>query len=68
MPVTTSTVVFEVPNGPTIRLRVRPDGRALVVIDDGRRQIALPPSHAAQVASGIDEALSRLNRTGHLRS
>jgi hypothetical protein len=54
------------PRGPKVRLRVGNDGKARIVIDDGSRQIAVWPSYAAQIASGIDEALSKVDRDGRL--
>jgi hypothetical protein len=63
--VSAETVVFECENrGPKVKLRIDPDGRARIVLDDGSRQLAFRPDHAAQLASGIDVALSRIDRNG----
>ncbi len=62
----TDVIVWECERGPKVRLRTDSGGQARIVIDDGSRQIALWPGHAAQIASGIDVALSKVDRQGRL--
>lgn len=61
------TVYSNGEDGPRVLIR---DGaaRASIVIVAGRQSLALSPSWAAQAASGIDEALKKITRTGQVRS
>jgi hypothetical protein len=62
----TDLVVWRIERGPQVRIRAGSDGRARIVIDDGGRQVSLRPDHAAQIASGIDLALTKIDRSGRL--
>lgn len=52
--------------GPTVLVRMR-EGRGSIVIEAGTRHLALSPSWAAQVASGIDAALKHVGRDGRIK-
>jgi hypothetical protein len=51
----------------TVRLVASNDGRARIVISDGRSSVSVRPSDAFQVASLIDVAIERIDPQGRIR-
>ena len=59
-------VVYSAADGPRVLLRDRGD-YVSIVLEDGRgRYLSVNPTYAAQIASGIDEALERIDRDGRI--
>jgi hypothetical protein len=53
--------------GPRVLIRQR-ETHVSIVIEDGRgRYLSVSPAYAAQLASGIDAALARIDRSGQIR-
>lgn len=58
--------IWQIDRGPRVVL-VERDGYGVIVLTDRGKQIEVRPSHAAQIASAIDECLRRVDRTGRVR-
>jgi hypothetical protein len=64
----TETTVWQVEGQPVRVVLVEREGRGYINIIDSRgRRVSLWPSHAAQVATGVDLALERVDREGRVR-